>query len=180
MYDPDDFVSPEAFRRQDWVAPPYVEGVFEERRSGTANLAGMFTLEITERQAREAQALTAGMITCLDDAIGLVTESLSRSGASADTVRCFTADHGDHLGNHRLLFKGAEQYRDILRVPFIWSDPMTERVPERTNALASTKDIPATILARGSRPLRWDARQEPRANHQGRRGGGSGQHPGPI
>jgi len=148
MYDPDDFVSPEAFRRQDWVAPPHVEGVFEERRSGTANLAGMFTLEITERQAREAQALTAGMITCLDDAIGLVTESLSRSGAGADTVRCFTADHGDHLGNHRLLFKGAEQYRDILRVPFIWSDPMTERVPERTNALASTKDIPATILAR--------------------------------
>jgi arylsulfatase A-like enzyme len=148
MYSPDDFDAPEAFRRQDWIAPPHVASVFEERRSGAANMAGMFTLEVTEREAREAQALTAGMVTCLDDAIGQVMESLSAKGLSDETVTCFTADHGDHLGNHRLLLKGAEQYQDILRVPFIWSDPASEHRGGRTEALGSTKDIAATVLER--------------------------------
>ena len=148
MYSPDDFEAPEAFRRQDWFAPPHVASVFEERRSGAANLAGMFTLEVTEREAREAQALTAGMVTCLDDAIGQVMTSLSALGAAGETVTCFTADHGDHLGNHRLLLKGAEQYQDILRVPFIWSDPASDRRGIRSAALASTKDIAATLLER--------------------------------
>ena len=148
MYSPDDFETREAFRRQDWIAPPHVASVFEERRSGAANLTGMFTLEVTEREAREAQALTAGMVTCLDDAIGQVTASLSAHGLSDDTVTCFTADHGDHLGNHRLLLKGAEQYQDILRVPFIWSDPTSPRRGARSVALGSTKDIAATVLER--------------------------------
>jgi arylsulfatase A-like enzyme len=148
MYNPDDFPAPEAFRRQDWIAPPHVASVFEERDSGTANMKGMFTLAVTEREAREAQALTAGMVTCLDDAIGQVMAGLGAMGLSEETVVCFTADHGDHLGNHRLLLKGAEQYQDILRVPFIWSDPMFTEDARRTSSLGSTKDIAATILER--------------------------------
>jgi arylsulfatase A-like enzyme len=148
MYCPDDFETPEAFRRQDWIAPPHVASVFEERRTGAANMSGMFTLEVSERDAREARALTAGMVTCLDDAIGQVMSSLSTHEGSDNTVTCFTADHGDHLGNHRLLLKGAEQYQDILRVPFIWSDPDSPDRDARRSALASTKDIAATVLER--------------------------------
>ena len=148
MYNPDDFEAPEAFRRQDWVAPPHVASVFEERESGAANMAGMFTLAVTEREAREAQALTAGMVTCLDDAIGQVMATLEHKGQPKDTVICFTADHGDHLGNHRLLLKGAEQYQDILRVPFIWADPAATNLAGRSDAMGSTKDIAATILER--------------------------------
>ena len=59
----------------------------------------------------------------------------------------FTTDHGDHLGDHRLLLKGCEQYQSILHVPFIWSDP-TAPVAARTDAIGSTIDIPATILDR--------------------------------
>ena len=83
-------------------------------------MAGMFTLEVPEREGCEAQALTTGMVTCLDDAIGQVMESLSARGLSDDTVTCFAAGRSDHLSNHRLLLKGAEQYQYILRVPFIW------------------------------------------------------------
>jgi len=62
-------------------------------------------------------------------------------------VIIFTTDHGDHLGDHRLMLKGAEQYQSILHVPFIWSDPEAP-VPARTDAIGSTIDIPATILDR--------------------------------
>jgi arylsulfatase A-like enzyme len=77
-----------------------------------------------------------------------------------NTVLIFTSDHGDHLGDHRLLLKGAEQYQSIVRVPFIWSDPQASELPARTDALASTIDIPATVLDR--------ARIEPFSGMQGR------------
>ena len=148
MYDPDDFPVPEAFSRNDWVPPPHVQAVIDERDNGQANLNGMNSIGVTAREAQEAQALTCGMITCVDDAVGGVMQMLDDMGLSDNTVTAFTADHGDHLGEHRLMLKGAEHYQSIIRVPFIWSDPALENSSARTPALASTKDIPATILER--------------------------------
>jgi arylsulfatase A-like enzyme len=148
MYAPEDFPAPEAFSRNDWTPPPHVQAVLEQRAAGKANLAGMNTIGCSAREAQEARALTAGMITCIDDAIGGVLRALERSGRRDDTILIFTSDHGDHLGDHRLLLKGAEQYRSITRVPFVWSDPQAPAQSARTDALASTIDIAATVLDR--------------------------------
>jgi arylsulfatase A-like enzyme len=108
----------------------------------------MNTIGVSAREAQEARALTAGMIACVDDAIGRVLRALDASGRRDDTVVIFTSDHGDHLGDHRLMLKGAEQYQSIVRVPFIWSDPQASGYPKRTDALGSTMDIGTTILDR--------------------------------
>src|SRR5690242_6551413 len=108
----------------------------------------MGTIGVSAREAQEARALTCGMIACIDDAIGAVLGALDKSGKRDDTVVIFTSDHGDHLGDHRLLLKGAEQYQSIVRVPFIWSDPQRPRHAAHTAALASTMDIGATVLER--------------------------------
>ena len=100
------------------------------------------------------------MIACVDDAIGAVLGALDRSGKRDDTVVIFTSDHGDHLGDHRLMLKGAEQYQSIVRVPFIWSDPQAARQPQRTDALGSTMDIGTTVLER--------AKMEPASGMQAR------------
>lgn len=147
MYKPDDFPVPEAFRRNDWTPPPHVQDAIDARINGTANLHGMRSISVSAREAQEARALTCGMISCIDDAIGRILAALSRHGFDQDTVLIFTTDHGDHLGDHRLLLKGAEQYQSILRVPFIWSDPATAQ-QVRTDAIGSTLDIPATVLDR--------------------------------
>jgi arylsulfatase A-like enzyme len=160
MYSPDSFPVPEAYARQDWTPPPHVQAIFAQRQAGRANLLGMNTIAVTPREAQEARALTCGMITCIDDAIGAVLRALERSGRLADTVLVFTSDHGDHLGDHRLLLKGAEQYQSILRVPFIWCDPQSSSHAARVDALASTIDVSATVLDR--------ARIEPFAGMQGR------------
>lgn len=145
-YRPEDMQVPEAFRRNDWIPPPHVQAVFDSRADGRALLNGMNSLGISEREAREARALTCGMIALVDDAVGQVMEALEATGLADDTVTLFTSDHGDHLGEHRLLLKGAEQYRDITRVPFIWSEPSA---PSRSSkALGSTLDIAASILDR--------------------------------
>jgi arylsulfatase A-like enzyme len=160
MYSPAEFPVPEAYLRNDWTPPKHVQAILDARAAGRANVQGMSTIAVSAREAQEARALTAGMITCIDDAIGGVLRALDRSGRREDTVLIFTTDHGDHLGDHRLMLKGAEQYQSIVRVPFIWSDPRPSGHPSRTDALASTIDIAATVLDR--------ARIEPFTGIQGR------------
>lgn len=147
MYKPEQFPVPEAFQRNDWTPPKAVQEALDDRSSGKANLTGMRTIGISAREAQEAQALTCGMIACIDDAIGRVLAALDASGERDNTVVIFTTDHGDHLGDHRLLLKGCEQYQSILHVPFIWSDPASPARAE-TDAIGSTIDIAATILDR--------------------------------
>lgn len=100
-----------------------------------------------DRAVREAMALTAGMITMIDDQIGRIIAALKESGEYENTVVVFNTDHGDYLGDFNMLFKGPMPSRAITRVPFIWSDP-TDRCHQTRDVLASTIDIPATILDR--------------------------------
>lgn len=154
MYDPDDFPVPEAFQRNDWTPPPHVAGVMAARESGEANLQGMNAVGCTAREAQEAQALTCGMISMIDDAVGRVQGALAASGRGGDTVEIFTSDHGDHLGDHQLLFKGAEQYEQITRVPFVWADPDGPQ-DTRSDRIGQTYDIGTTILERARIDPAW-------------------------
>ncbi|MEM9231642.1 MAG: sulfatase-like hydrolase/transferase [Pseudomonadota bacterium] len=154
MYDPDDMQVPEAFTRNDWTPPPHVRGVIEERESGNAALQGMSAIGCSAREAQEAQALTCGMITMIDDCVGRVQAALNESGRAGQTVEIFTTDHGEHLGDHQLLFKGAEQYEQITRVPFIWADPQANG-GERTDSIGQTQDIGTTILERATIEAPW-------------------------
>lgn len=155
MYDPAEMTTPAAFRANSWKPPAHVAGVLQQREEGRANLKAMGAIGASEREAREAQALTCGMISMIDDAVGRVR---AVSGAE-QAVTVFTTDHGDHLGDHRMLFKGAAAYEEVTRVPFIWSDPSQEG-PRTTDAIGQTHDIGTTILER--------ARIEPAIGMQGR------------
>jgi arylsulfatase A-like enzyme len=108
----------------------------------------------TERQLKEAMALTCGMIAMIDDAIGAVLEALRESGRSDDTVVIFNADHGDYLGDFNLLLKGALPLKSITNVPFIWSDPAGPGACVR-HALASTADLAPTIIERAGLKPYW-------------------------
>jgi arylsulfatase A-like enzyme len=147
MYSPDSMPLPAAYSWDDWDPPPHVRQLLDEHDQGRSERK-FIGYAINEREAREAQALTCGLISCIDDAVGRVLESLKALGLDQKTVVSFTTDHGDYLGDHRLLLKGPAHYQSLIRTPFIWSDPMLERQGETTDALASTIDITATILDR--------------------------------
>ncbi|MEO0486020.1 MAG: sulfatase-like hydrolase/transferase [Pseudomonadota bacterium] len=156
MYDPDDMPVPASFTAADWAPPPHVAGVIAARAAGQANLNGMPAIGCSAREAQEAQALTCGMISMIDDAIGQVEAALDQ--AALAPVRLFTSDHGDHLGDHGLLFKGAEQYDQITRVPFIWCDPDGEPdgAPRGVqHQIGQTIDIGPTILNRARIEPAW-------------------------
>ncbi|MEP0942417.1 MAG: sulfatase-like hydrolase/transferase [Rhizobiaceae bacterium] len=146
MYNPDDMPIPDAYSANDWHPPEYVK-IAEEARARDKSLgqnAG-YSVAVSQREAQEARALTCGMISMIDDAVGRIRTTASDAGLMDDTVQIFTSDHGDHLGEHRLLFKGAEQYDSLTHVPFIWADPNGSK-GERSSDLAQTLDIGSTIL----------------------------------
>ncbi len=146
MYKPEEMPVPQAFSAADWDPPDYVKSA-ERARAGNQTLGQTtgYSLAVSQREALEARALTCGMISLIDDGIGTIRGAVKDSGLAADTVQMFTSDHGDHLGEHRLLFKGAEQYDALTHVPFIWADPQGAK-GKRTAAIAQTLDIGTTIL----------------------------------
>jgi arylsulfatase A-like enzyme len=103
------------------------------------------------------KALTAGMVTMIDDQVGRMVAALKEAGLFENTIVIFNSDHGDYLGDFDLLLKGALPFRSVTQVPMIWSDPMQQTVA-RTQALASTIDISASILARAGLALTTEYR----------------------
>ena len=107
-------------------------GAARERQGRYVTEQAAFAVD--EREAREAMALSCGMIAMIDDAVGRVLAQLAARGLAEDTIVIFTTDHGDFLGDHRLLLKGPAHFDGITHVPFIWAEPGTR--PARTNRRA--------------------------------------------
>lgn len=64
-----------------------------------------------------------GIITQLDNAIGLVLNALDELGLSENTLVIYTSDHGDAAGSHRMIDKHYVMYEEIIRVPLIMRWP---------------------------------------------------------
>lgn len=148
MYAPDDFAVTLPYAAHKNPTPP-MQWMHENWRAGAGQLSPQTAMMVDDRQVREAMALTAGMIACVDDAIGAIMACLRETGQFDNTVVCFNSDHGDYLGDFNMLLKGSPPFRSITRVPFIWSDP-ADRTARTETALASTIDIGQTVLARAN------------------------------
>lgn len=146
MYDPDDFTLSLPFEAHQNPTPPMV-WMDENWRAGGGQATKQTAMRVDKRHAQEAMALSAGMITMIDDQIGRVIAALKANGQFENTVICFNADHGDYLGDFSFLLKGAMPFRSITQVPMIWSDP-ADRRGQRIGDMASTLDLSASILDR--------------------------------
>ena len=148
MFDPADMELPASFHQSDADAPEHLRAIRAGRDAGKQNRDGQRVIAITEREAREAQALTRGMLANVDDRIAMVLAKLKALALDRDTVVIFTADHADLMGDHQLLLKGALHYQGLVRVPFIWADPQAPGNGAVREDLAGTLDIAASVLAR--------------------------------
>lgn len=147
MYRPEDQALPTSFSCPDDVLPQ-VRWAREKRRLHPGAPGGYGAFAVNAREAREAAALTCGMVTMIDDAIGGMRTALRESGLGRDTLIIFTSDHGDFLGDHGLLLKGPVHLQSLIRVPLIWHDPTRPTAGVVSQALASSVDIAASILDR--------------------------------
>ena len=103
---------------------------------------------VTAEEARVIIALTYGMITMVDEAIGRVMATLTDSGLADDTVVMFTADHGDYMGDFGLMTKYLLHYQGLIRVPLIVADPAAPGGGAARRDLGGSIDLAPTVLAR--------------------------------
>lgn len=100
----------------------------------------------TEKEARIFLALTYGAISMIDDGIGQILSALASLNLDKDTMVIFTSDHGDMAADHGVILKQTIHYQGVLKVPLIWKVPNLTKSGVSTDSLASSIDIPLTIL----------------------------------
>jgi len=99
----------------------------------------------SEEELEEAIRNYYAMITFIDKEIGRVLKTLEDKGMRENTIIIFSSDHGELLGDHKLLYKGPWMYEGLTRVPMIFNGG--KNIKERTTkALMENVDILPTIL----------------------------------
>ncbi len=153
MYNPDDFEVPLDYSSHKNPIPP-MQKVYKDFLDGKDPVSKTSVFLAEKRHIQESMALTAGMITMIDDAVGSVISTLKKRNLYENTTIIFTSDHGDYMGDFSLMLKGALPFKSITNVPFIWSDPQN-RSPKSSDSLLSTIDIAPTILSRANVKPYW-------------------------
>ncbi len=83
----------------------------------------------------------------VDHQIGRVVEELDRLGLDDHTWVLFTSDHGDLMGEHGLLSKGACMYDGAARVPLVVRPPRARQEPRVLRSPVSHADVLPTLLS---------------------------------
>lgn len=104
--------------------------------------------DVTTSQLQEMATQYLGNVAQIDAGVGRILQALDRQGQLDNTWVVFTSDHGEMLGDHRLLFK-TQLYEPAVRVPLVIRSPTTAVATRgsRSDALVELIDLTATILA---------------------------------
>ncbi len=103
--------------------------------------------------ARRMVAAYYAEIELIDDQVGRMLDALEASGQRDDTIVIFTSDHGELLGDHGLLWKGARFYEGAVRIPLILSWPGHFESGSRSEALVELTDLVPTLLEALALPI---------------------------
>jgi arylsulfatase len=125
------FDLPRSYRADDLSTKPAVQRAFRR---------------LTEDQLRVYQNYYFNCIRDVDQHVGSLLDALERLGLARNTIVVVTADHGERGAAHGgMLGKGADIYKETLRVPLIVRHPDV-RGGDVTDALAGGVDLAPTLL----------------------------------
>jgi arylsulfatase A-like enzyme len=95
---------------------------------------------------RKVKAYYYALIMHVDDQIGRILAALEETGQFEDTLIIFTSDHGEHLGDHGIIAKGAPGYDSCAHIPLIVSWPGIIPGGQVRRELIEAVDIAPTVL----------------------------------
>lgn len=102
--------------------------------------------DVTEDDIRRTIAAYCGMITCMDDMIGEVFDTMRELGIYDSTTIIYTSDHGENCGEHGLFYKQCP-YNGATAVPLIVKGPDVS-VGHVVDTPVSLIDLYPTLLKR--------------------------------
>jgi len=126
--------------------PVWSEGQMEGRpfRQQLAARLNRLALQYPGEDIKQLQRIYWGMVSQIDDGVGHLLAFLEEKGLAENTIVIFTSDHGEYLGDHRMVRKG------IMNAPCLTAVPLLFRWPghiqsQRSNAQASNVDLFPTL-----------------------------------
>ena len=78
---------------------------------------------LTDDRVALIRAAYFGMVAMIDDAVARILATLEARGLANNTIVFFLSDHGELLGDHSLVLKGAFHYQPLINVPLIAYSP---------------------------------------------------------
>lgn len=143
-YDPpqpyDDMFKPEDMK--DPIAKEWSDEDFPTLKRSTRYI-GFEKVRHDKEVIKLMRAHYHGSLKLLDDNIRRIVESIKENGTWDDTVIFFTTDHGDMMGDHGLIAKGAPHYDLSIRCPLIIAGGGVKQ--HLSNRLTCTLDFFPTI-----------------------------------
>ncbi|WP_305767656.1 sulfatase-like hydrolase/transferase [Candidatus Epulonipiscium viviparus] len=133
MYNPADIILPENFYKSN--APWAPEGTYKTADNNSDGEA-----------AKKWMALYYGEVSCIDDNVGKILQSLENEGILDDTIIVFTTDHGEYMGEHGLWRKG-QLYPEVNHVPFFVRYPKKITANTRITDYVSAIDMLRTVAS---------------------------------
>ncbi|MBQ4046904.1 MAG: sulfatase-like hydrolase/transferase [Clostridia bacterium] len=88
-----------------------------------------------------------GMVSQIDDSIGLMLKALEESGQLDNTVIFYLADHGDTCGSRGMIDKHYILYDDVVKVPLIVCGPAIAQGAVADELVSIGLDLPPTVDA---------------------------------
>lgn len=151
MYDPDDMPIGHVVGDEHATNPPHFAKTQEtdpdfENWHQPQYAHGCESHLYPDDEKRKDMAIYYGMVSLMDKHIGQILDYLDEAGLTEDTLIVFTTDHGHFLGQHGLVAKGPFHYEDLIKVPFIVSQP--SKVPQgvTSSSMQSLVDLTPTFL----------------------------------
>lgn len=143
MYAPQDMPEPIWDEELPERWPESIRHKHENKGSGHEQI-GMSTM--SREEWAHIKAVYYGMITLIDKQVGRMLDALEQRGMLENTVFIFTSDHGELLGDYKLLFKGVH-YDVVTNVPLIVAGPGIGHAGETRDTLCCSTDVAPTALA---------------------------------
>ena len=134
------------YKPEDVDLPPLPEGEMERKpRAHQIDWEVMRGDVVDEQTIRAVRAMYYGMNTYVDAEIGRFLDELETLGIKDDTLLVYVSDHGEYLGEHRMIRKSKAAYDCLIHVPFIVAGPGVQA--GRSEAFVSLEDIMPTVLS---------------------------------
>jgi arylsulfatase A-like enzyme len=141
VYPPEDVPLPESWYRE---MEETVPARYRERQRAYAEESSHPQLSTNdERGWKELIARYWGACTLVDKYVGQILDRLDSLGLGEDTVVVYSTDHGDMMGEHRLLQKSV-QYEGATHVPLLVRAPGL--APRRITTPVSQVHLAPTLL----------------------------------
>ena len=153
MYDPEALTIPEMHAGEHEKNPPHFQMTQTEtpdfsdwEEEGGNWMHGCHSHLKGQQTVKEDLAVYYGMVSMMDKYIGKILDKLEALGLKEETLIVFTTDHGHFVGQHGLVAKGPFHYEDMIKIPFIASQPGTLPQGQRSDAMQSIADLVPTFL----------------------------------